>query len=30
VRPTQFALETPALRNDYDAVWAGFEKKFKG
>src|SRR5213082_889299 len=27
VRPTKFALETPALQNDYDAVWAGFEKK---
>jgi homogentisate 1,2-dioxygenase len=27
--PTKFALETPALQNDYDSVWAGFEKKFK-
>jgi homogentisate 1,2-dioxygenase len=30
VRPTKFALETPALQRDYDAVWAGFEKMFKG
>ena len=30
VRPTRFALETPALQKDYDAVWAGFEKMFKG
>jgi homogentisate 1,2-dioxygenase len=27
--PTRFALDTPALQKDYDAVWAGFEKKFK-
>jgi homogentisate 1,2-dioxygenase len=29
VRPTRFALETPALQGDYDACWAGFEKLFK-
>jgi homogentisate 1,2-dioxygenase len=30
IRPTRFALETPALQHDYDACWAGFEKMFKG
>jgi len=30
VRPTKFALETPALQKDYDMCWAGFEKMFKG
>jgi homogentisate 1,2-dioxygenase len=30
VRPTKFALETPALQKDYDTVWAGFEKMFRG
>ncbi len=30
LRPTRFALETQALQRDYDAVWAGFEKLFKG
>ena len=30
IRPTRFALETPALQRDYDACWAGFEKQFKG
>jgi homogentisate 1,2-dioxygenase len=30
VRPTRFALETPALQQDYDACWAGFEKLFNG
>lgn len=30
LRPTRFALETPALQRDYDSVWAGFEKLFKG
>jgi homogentisate 1,2-dioxygenase len=30
VRPTKFALETPALQSDYDECWAGFEKMFKG
>ena len=28
VRPTRFALETPALQQDYDDCWAGFEKMF--
>jgi homogentisate 1,2-dioxygenase len=28
-RPTRFALETPALQRDYDACWAGFDKKFR-
>ncbi|HVA13261.1 MAG TPA: homogentisate 1,2-dioxygenase [Stellaceae bacterium] len=27
--PTRFALDTPALQRDYDAAWAGFEKRFK-
>jgi homogentisate 1,2-dioxygenase len=30
IRPTRFALETPALQRDYDTCWAGFEKLFKG
>jgi homogentisate 1,2-dioxygenase len=30
LRPTRFALETPALQKDYDSVWAGFEKLFNG
>jgi homogentisate 1,2-dioxygenase len=30
VRPTRFALETPALQQDYDACWEGFEKLFQG
>jgi homogentisate 1,2-dioxygenase len=30
VRPTRFALETPALQQDYDACWAGFETMFRG
>src|SRR6202022_1034547 len=29
IRPTRFALETPALQQDYDTCWAGFEKQFK-
>jgi homogentisate 1,2-dioxygenase len=29
IRPTRFALETPALQRDYDACWEGFEKLFK-
>ena len=29
LRPTRFALDTPALQRDYDAVWSGFEKKFQ-
>jgi homogentisate 1,2-dioxygenase len=28
VRPTRFALETPALQRDYDECWVGFEKLF--
>ncbi len=28
-RPTRFALETPALQKNYDAVWNGFRKRFK-
>jgi homogentisate 1,2-dioxygenase len=30
VRPTRFALETPALQPDYDECWAGFERMFEG
>jgi homogentisate 1,2-dioxygenase len=30
IRPTCFALETPALQRDYNSCWAGFEKLFKG
>jgi homogentisate 1,2-dioxygenase len=30
IRPTRFALETPALQRDYDSCWEGFEKLFKG
>jgi homogentisate 1,2-dioxygenase len=30
IRPTRFALETPALQRDYDACWQGFPKLFKG
>src|SRR5437868_2485346 len=30
VRPTRFAPHTPALQQDYDECWAGFEKMFKG
>ncbi len=26
IRPTRFALETPALQSDYDACWQGFAK----
>jgi homogentisate 1,2-dioxygenase len=29
LRPTRFALETPALQRDYDECWAGFEKNFR-
>jgi homogentisate 1,2-dioxygenase len=29
IRPTRFALETPALQRDYDTCWSGFEKLFK-
>ena len=30
IRPTRFALETPALQRDYDACWQGLPKMFKG
>ncbi len=30
IRPTRFALETPALQSDYDACWEGLPKLFKG
>jgi homogentisate 1,2-dioxygenase len=30
IRPTRFALETPALQHDYDSCWSGFEKLFRG
>ena len=30
VRPTRFALETPALQQDYDSCWEGFETMFNG
>jgi homogentisate 1,2-dioxygenase len=30
VRPTRFALDTPALQPDYDECWAGFDKMFEG
>ncbi|NOJ77703.1 homogentisate 1,2-dioxygenase [Myxococcus xanthus] len=26
IRPTRFAMESPALQQDYDACWAGFQK----
>jgi homogentisate 1,2-dioxygenase len=29
VRPTRFALETPALQQDYDACWEGLPKLFR-
>ncbi len=29
VRPTRFALETPALQHDYDLCWDGFERRFQ-
>ena len=29
IRPTRFALETPALQHDYDACWEGLPKMFK-
>ncbi|MBC7802337.1 MAG: homogentisate 1,2-dioxygenase [Candidatus Parcubacteria bacterium] len=28
-RPTKFALGSPQLQKDYDAVWGGFKKRFK-
>jgi homogentisate 1,2-dioxygenase len=30
LRPTRFALETPALQKDYDDCWRGFPKQFRG
>jgi len=30
VRPTRFALETPALQKDYTGCWAGLERRFQG
>jgi homogentisate 1,2-dioxygenase len=30
IRPTRFALETPALQRDYDTCWDGLPKMFKG
>jgi len=30
MRPTRFALETPALQTDYDACWSGLPKLFRG
>lgn len=29
LRPTRFALETPALQRDYESSWAGLKKLFK-
>jgi homogentisate 1,2-dioxygenase len=28
LRPTRFALETPALQRDYDACWQGLDRQF--
>jgi homogentisate 1,2-dioxygenase len=30
LRPTEFALDTPALQADYDACWQGIPKNFQG
>jgi homogentisate 1,2-dioxygenase len=30
LRPTRFALETPALQKDYDESWRAFPKHFRG
>jgi homogentisate 1,2-dioxygenase len=30
IRPTRFALETPALQPDYDSCWQGLPKLFQG
>ena len=30
IRPTRFALETPALQRDYDACWRDLKKLFNG
>jgi homogentisate 1,2-dioxygenase len=29
-RPTRFAMESPQLQKNYDAVWGGFKKHFSG
>jgi homogentisate 1,2-dioxygenase len=29
IRPTELALNTPALQRDYDACWSGFERQFR-
>jgi homogentisate 1,2-dioxygenase len=29
IRPTKFAMETPALQKNYDGCWEGFHKNFK-
>ena len=29
LRPTRFALDTPALQPDYDECWTGFEPRFR-
>jgi homogentisate 1,2-dioxygenase len=29
IRPTRFALETPALQKDYDSCWQGFARNFR-
>jgi homogentisate 1,2-dioxygenase len=28
IRPTRFALGTPALQHDYDAAWSGLRPQF--
>jgi len=30
IRPTAFAMQTPALQGDYDQCWSGFEPQFRG
>ena len=30
VRPTRFALDTPAVQTNYDSCWAGFDRRFEG
>jgi homogentisate 1,2-dioxygenase len=30
IRPTRFALDTPALQRDYDSCWEGLPKMFSG
>ena len=29
IRPTEFALNTPALQHDYDSCWSGLESRFR-